>query len=532
MANYEDVCKKILSDEGPLLGSELQDHLIVRTGVTATNARQIIYRLKNEKVLLTTEPVKFVRNQVVYFLPKQSIRKKLKEVLPDHAKTIHRLYQALVEQDGFLHWSEFEKISAGVVNREQEPNKKHKSVEAIYHEMHLLGLIQIQKPYNQSDFIIAHQDWVPSLNASESNMDQRLRDLAFGKQFTEDLLHWIERMNIAGWDTTHIADDDERKGLNGFYWDAYGFSYIWGLYNSEKENPFNPSEEKKGSLIVVESVIHREMRMYDVTGFIARVSVLYGKLRAKDNFRIIPICFVRSIEEDALKLARKRGLMVISISEVFGTRIAEALKTVRNLDPRKIDAEALADILSAADESGHDGKFGSLKGYVFNFLIASIFSNLGYNSLKIGVKYGRNGNKCECDIVIPVDDHLIVCETKGYNEGITVELGKTEKEPDTVKKFFERTCRIVESETGKRVLPIFITSGNFTPEAEEYMLAKSKTKRIKELIEQRNFPKSTYLDRTELFDLFGNKQIYTEHRKVLKEFFRDHKKSKTTHTEE
>ncbi|WP_070000517.1 hypothetical protein [Cellulosilyticum sp. I15G10I2] len=525
MINYEMICTKILQDNGPLLGSELQEYLISKTGVTENNARQVIYRLKNNNSLLTTEPVKFTRNQVIYFLPKQNIRNKLREVIPDHAQTIHRVYQALIEQDGFLHWSEFVKISAGVFNSEQVKDNKHKTVEKIFNDMLRLKLVKPIRKFNHDSFVIAHEGWVPLINTNEIKLEERLRDLAFGKQFTGELLRWIERMNIAGWNSTHVAkEDDDEKGINGYYWDAYGFSYLWGLYESKNDSIFSPTEEKTGSLIVIESVLYREMRMYDVSGFIARISVLYGKLKTKNNFRIIPICFVQSIDEDALKAVRKRGIMIVSVTEVFGTKIAEALKMVRILDPRNVDAEALAGILAAADQSGHDGKFGSLKGYVFNFLIASIFSNQGYSSVKIGVKYDSNGDRCECDIVISVDDdYLIVCETKGYNEGTLIELGDTDKEADTVKKFFEKTCTIVESETGKKVLPLFITSGDFTEDALNYMSEISKRKKIIRLLQEKNFPKSIYLNRGMLMDFFSNKQIYTEHKKVLKEFFRKHK---------
>lgn len=524
MADFDEICKQILKEHGPLLGSELQHYLVDRTEVNANYARQIVHRLKKNKVILSTDPVKFVRNQVLYFLPRQNIKKKLASVLPDHAQTLNRLFLALSEQDGFLLWSEFAKISSGIINSEQNHNKK--TVEAIYNDMYKLGLVEPIRRFNHTSVVIAKEDWVPRVNATDSKMYQRIQDAIFNRQLTLDLLQWLEKMNLAGWNSSY--DDADVDGYNGFYWDAVSYSYLWGLYKTDrKESLFSPGEEKTGSLIVIESVLHREMKMYDLSGFIARVSVLYGKLKTRDNFRIIPICFVHSIDSEALLLARKRGIMIVALSDVFGTRIAEALKVVRDLDPRKVDAEALAKVLEAADASGQDGKFGSLKGYVFNFLVASIFSNYNF-SPKMGVKYDNKlGKKCECDIWISVDeDYLIVCEVKGYNEGIQVKLGETIEDSDSVKKFFERTCRLVRELSGKDVLPVFVTSGQFSPEAIEYLKQQNETKRFKRLIEERNFPNSVYYDRKALISLFGNKQYYSEHKKILKEFFRDHKKDK------
>lgn len=521
--NYAKICQDILSEQGPLLGSELQELLIDRTKVTPINARQIILRIKREKVLLTTDPVKFLRNQVLYFLPRQNIQKKLRLVLPDHAKTFDRVYQALIEQEGFLQWAEFCKIAAGVVNRDQEPNYKHKAAQKIYEEMCALGLVNPILTYNNSRFVVASEEWVPTSKPSDANMAKRLRDLAFTRQFTSNLLQWLERMNLAGWNSTKLTAEDDETGLNGFYWDAVGYCYIWGMYKTQKRGSlFAPPEEKTGSLILIESVLHRVMKKYDVAGFISRVDVVYGKLNIRDNFRIIPICFVQSIDEEALAIARKRGVMVISITEVFGAKIAEALSKVRDLDPRNVDPTALAEVLSLADNSGQDGKFGSLKGYVFNFLVASIFSNYGMKP-RLGKKYEHKGLRCECDIVISEDEYLIVCETKGYNKGKLVKLGDTENEPDTVKKFFERTCRIVEAQTGKKVLPVFITSGDFKEEAMKYLQDLSKAKKIKRILEEHNFPKDIFLDRAGLEEIFGSKQTYSEHRRIMREYFTEHK---------
>ncbi|MCL6495472.1 MAG: hypothetical protein K6T54_11930, partial [Ignavibacterium sp.] len=454
---------------------------------------------------------------------------KLKEVLPDHAKTFDRVYQAFVEQEGFLHIKEFAKICAGVVVDKQESSilsLKQKTVKRVIEEMQELQIINPIVEYGSEHFVVAKKEWVSDVKVDDNNLQKRLNDLNFTSDFTGSLLKWLERMNLAGVNSTHLYTDYGIHSFNGFYWDAVGHSYIWGLYKAVELDPFNPSSDKSPSSIVVESILHRNMRKYDVTGFIARVDVLYGRLNVKDNYRIIPICFVQNIDFDALELARRKGIMVISVSEVFGTKLADAIKTVRELDPRKIDPEALAKVLEAYDASGHDGKFGSLKGYVFNFIVASIFNNQNYSS-KIGWKYVADGEECECDVVISVDDdYLLVCEAKGNNEGNQIQLGESEDDPDTVIKFFERTCRIVQKATGKKVFPVFVTSGDFTPVAIEYMVNFEKRRTVLELLKRRNFPKGVYIDRKGLMDLFGNNQVYSEHRKILKEFFRDHKKDK------
>jgi len=56
---YKDICVNILKEKGPLLGSELRKHLIEKTEIKYDYARTIIHRLKTNKDILSSEPVKF-----------------------------------------------------------------------------------------------------------------------------------------------------------------------------------------------------------------------------------------------------------------------------------------------------------------------------------------------------------------------------------------------------------------------------------------------------------------------------------------
>lgn len=527
MAKYEEYCIEILKKHGPLLGSELNQFLVEKAGVTKNNARQIIRRLKLQDFFSSTDPVKFQHNQVLYYLPTQSLKSKLRKVLPDHAITLQRVYQSLVEEQGFLLWTEFAKISAGVVD---STKSERKTAEGIFDDLYQLGIVIEIGEMNGIPVVIADKKWVPNMDSSQQAMHKRVQDLSFNQQFTQDLLVWLEKMNFIGWNSSYLTSiDDYDTGYNGFYFDAVSYSFLWGLYRTNsRDELYEPALQKAGSPVVVESILHRETKRHDITGLINRVSNLYGRTKPSINFKIIPICFVESIQKDAYDLARARGIMVMSLRDVFGTKLAESLKAIRDIDPQNIDPEHLASILNNAIDTGQDGKFGSLKGYVFNFLIASIFSEYGHKP-RIGEKYQDpiTMKQCECDIVVEVDNNsVIVCEVKGYNSHIEVQLGDTEEDSDSVKKFFEKTCRIVGNQLGKTVIPVFITSAGFSEEAILYLKQKNESKKMKRLIEDYNFPSSIYYDRKSLMKLFGNKEKFTEHKRVIKEFFHDTKKEK------
>ncbi|HDR3493166.1 TPA: hypothetical protein QCN73_004708 [Bacillus wiedmannii] len=525
---YKNACIDILKINGPLLGSEFSKLLIEKFGVSPTNARQIILRLKKQGEFSSTDPVKFQHNQVLYYLPNQNLKSKLREILPDHAITLYRVYQALVEEQGFLFWSEFAKISAGVVDSVKSERKTAKD---IFNDLFQLGMVEKEFDFTGILVVVAKKSWVPNVEASTQAMYKRIQDLSFNQQFTKDLLAWLERINLVGWNSSYITNiEDQEKGYNGFYCDAISYCYLWGLYRTNnKDELYNPSLQKAGSPVVIESILHREVKRHDISGLINRVSNLYGPIKRDNNFKILPICFVESIEKDAYELARARGIIVMMLRDVFGTKMAESLKAIRDVDPQNVDPVALANILDNANETGQDGKFGSLKGYIFNFLIASLFSEYGHKP-RIGMKYedpNNPGKKCECDVVITIDEELLIaCEVKGYNQGTEIKLGQSQDDVDSVKKFFERTCAIIQNSTGKKVIPVFITSSGFSEDALTYLDQKNNSKKMKHLLENFNFPSSVYYDREALMKIFDNKQKFTEHKRVLKEFFSNQKKSK------
>lgn len=519
-SKYDGICTRILKKEGPLLGNEFKKKLKIDYGITDNNAGQIIYRLYKKGVFISSYPVKFKHQELLYYLPDQSIVNKLKRIMPKHAPTMHRVYQALIQEDGFLFWSEFEKISAGAI---ENSNSGREAAVNIFRKMERLGAVEKKYDFQGIPVVIANKDWYGNKFPDIYKFYNRMRDLSFTRKVTIDLLKWLERLSLAGWKSTQANKREESSIVyNDYYFDALGFTYIWGLYRTDKKDElFNPSLQKSGSPLVIESILHRQVKIYDIKGFITRIANVSGPIKNKINHKIIPICFAQSVEREAFELARARGVMIVNINEVFGSKVAESLRSLQKIDVENIKASELFEVLKRTENSGLDGKLGSLRGYVFNFLIASIFSDYNFRPL-IGKVFKDPDNperKCECDIVVIDDELVIICEVKGYGKGQKIELGETGEDEATVKRHFERSYDIVKKETGKKVLPIFITSASFTKEAEEYLNKRNSGRKTQRVLKEFNFPMKIYYNRKDLMELFGNKSRYTEHRKILKEFF-------------
>jgi len=514
---YKDICVDILNENGPLLGSELRKKLVDRCEIKDGNARAVINRLKKSGDVLSTDPVKLKHKELIYYLSYHNLKAKLKKVMPEHSETLNRVYQALVEEDGVMLWSEFAKASAGVVDTSQSTRK---STMDIFNDLQSLGIVEELKDHEHIPVVVASKDWFNRKEDLLTTINRRKQKLSFTKGLTQDLLKWLESMNLIGWESSYTRDiQDYNVGYNGFYFDAVSYTYLWGLYRTDsRDELFEPAREKAGSPVLIESILHRSTKRHDITGFISRVNNFRGPIKSEQNFKVIPICFVDNVEKDAYNLARERGILIMKLSDVFGTKLAQSLQELQEIDPEKVDPQKLSNILDNANKSGRDGDFGNLKGYVFNFLVASIFNDAGYKT-SIGLKYkDSQERRCECDIVCEDVDEIIACEVKGYDKGKEVKLGENEKEPDSVKKFFERTCSIIEKKSGKTVIPVFITSGSFSEDAKSYLDKKNNSKKMKPLL-QRNFPSHVYYDREELLNYFSKKKKFREHKQVIKEYF-------------
>lgn len=521
--HYKDVCIKILKENGPLLGSELRTLLMKKEAkITYDNARTIINRLKRNGDILSTDPVKLKHKELIYFLPFHSLKAKIKNLKPEHSTIIPRMYQAIVEEDGFLLWSEFIKISAGVVDHTQS---KRKTAEAIFIDLKNIGIVRELFICQGIPVVVASKDWFTFKGDDPMPaIKKRIQKLAFTKGLTEDLLKWLESMNLIGWSCSHVKDiQNFNEGYNGFYFDATSYTYLWGMYRTNsKDELFDPAREKAGSPVLIESILHRPAKRHDISGFIERIQNVNGPMKTDPNLKILPICFVDRAENDAYTLARERGILIMKLTDVFGTKLAQSLKELQDIDPDKVDPQKLLSILEKANDSGRDGEFGNLKGYVFNFLVASIFNDAGYRT-SIGMKYmdGQERN-CECDIVYEDPDIIIACEVKGRDQDHETPLGKDNEENDSVRKFFERTCSIMKKATGKTIIPVFITSGKFSGDALRYLTNKNDSPKM-QLKLKYNFPSQIYYDRKSLLNYFGNQRKFTEHKQVLKQYFNKEK---------
>lgn len=543
MNNNDNQIITILNENGPLLSKELIDKLSRSHGLSGATARTRIKRASDANSI-SVSPVAFRNNSRLYFLKKQSIKSKVTEIMTAIDSPESRVFNALAIEKGFLFWDEFCKITACSLN---EISAK-KSVEQVAKNLTELNIINIVNAGNINDRYITFSPEYKESYFSSADLESRKRGLNLNSSLLEELISWLERITIVGWKTGKISDRGSLLNFNNYPFDAIGFTYVLGLYRTDKKDSlYNPSIEKAGSPVLVDCIVHRATEIFDIAAFIKRIENVNGPVNQNKNpyFKILPIFFFTFIKTEARDLARKKGIILIPIKEVFDNNILKVLEKILKLPTENITLAPLEEILEimqiapSEQEDGDepqeknifDGKFNNLKGIVFNFIVAYIFFELGYGPQKIGTVYKGHledssiKETCECDLTSGTQrfNINIICEVKGYSNNRLVKIGEDREEKDSVKRFFERTHRIIQNNTDKNqmfYIPIFITSSEFEEDAKKYMNRRFG-KEIKDKINllNNNFPNKLYYGKNDLIDLSHKLESGKEIRHILKEYF-------------
>lgn len=542
MNNNSKQIVAILERSGPLLSNELINELVNIHSINENTARTRIKRASDSNAI-SISPVRFKNNSKLYFLKDQSLKSKVTEIMTALESPESHIFNALVVEKGFLFWDEFCKLTSCSM---QEIHRQ-KTVEQVFKNLTDLNVVTVVNAEDiENRYVKFSPDYLNS-SFSSSDLELRKRSLNINESILEELINWLERISIVGWNTSRISNHRDLVTFNGYPFDASGFSYILGLYRTDKkETLYNPAIEKAGSPVLIDCIVYRATKIFDIAAFIKRIENINGPINHSKvpNFKTLPIFFVTYINSDAHELAKRKGIIIIPIKEIFDNNVIKVLEKIMKVPAKDITLGSLEEILEIMNISPREenkptvektsvseGVFNNLKGVVFNFVIAHIFTQSGHGQQKIGTIYkGHLENPemteiCECDLTSMTRqfDIKIICETKVRSENNLIKLGENRDENDSVKRFFERTHRIIQNTVDKNqtfYIPIFITSSDFEQDAIDY-LDRKLGKEMKAKIDSLGtiFPEKLYYGRQDLIDLLNRLDSGKEIRRILNDYF-------------
>jgi hypothetical protein len=266
-----------------------------------------------------------------------------------------------------------------------------------------------------------------NLNDLATEAAERLRIEAVIARIT---VRRLKQQGIMAWGGSETPDDTVPYVLfNRQLFTARGFSYLAPAIRWKAGG-------KKSPCPVVVDCHRGDCSKPQVEAFIERLE--RATYRKGVQGRILGVLAARSFEQDAWKLAKSMGIMVINLRQQFGAEAVRAMEALEKIVHQLVHGSresACASFLTFDDiirGLKHNPVVADLRAVGLEALAGLILSSCGYESVTLGMSVPHNTTTREVDVHATRADELRIIECKAYHGGKAVSA-------DEVKKFFTET---------------------------------------------------------------------------------------------
>ena len=525
---HESYLVSLFKDDKLILkSSELCDKICeIYKDCTRSNARKIIEIAVKKSLIQSSKPMTFGNNQYLYYSNKAS-RDFLISKLELFGTSLSRISHVISLNDGIISYSELIKISACTTKK---TSTNVKSLEEVIDFLQRKDVLDMKKESHKGiNFLISSK----IDNEVKTQMIQNyISKMNIDVLLIKPILNFLKNINLV--DNREIvrfrnfSSLDNLPKLNDLGWDAYGYTYTTGFYESVGNN-----DPQKSTLVVLDLKISRDYTIYDLQGFYNRIQIYRNSVKNKKKIRnIIPVIFANHIEFDARISAKNLNFITLTGSDIYGENFDNLVNQLIPLYLYKFNAISYRDketiinhidsVLEFIKNAGHTISFGNMKGDLFELLMEPVINKI-YNTKDASIKRNYKFNNYQYDFIVKTDTELIVIEVKGYKKDKEIPLGyfdieKKQPQKESVKWFFDYTFDIVKKgymggcqNHGLEVKACYITTSKFTPDAIKHLtnLNRSKLK-----------PKNLHLsyDRDQLIELLKEHKLNDEI-KIINDYF-------------
>lgn len=524
MSKYYKYLAEVFSDENVYkTGNELNQMLQEKFQITSSNARKIISRANDKRIIKSSNPVTFGKGQFVYYNNEKGLNTNIvKEISKENRPPVYRLLNILEFNKGIISYYEGLKITASPLRKEKE---KSNTLNEIISMLNSLGIIE-QETSNGITYII-----LSSVKKNAKNlMYQHRSNMVIDCMFIPDIRNWLLKHNFI--DNKYIVYRNLTlltRGAehNNYIWDAYAYTNTTGYNTVLGSN--NEYDEKK-TLVVLDVVVSRTYISSDVQGFLRRIQAVRSS--AKIERKILPIVVYQEISPHAYSQLKSLGFIMLNLGSIFGENIYPIISKMKEIKEAitydySTSEEIVENVdfaLSEIEKSGQSLNLGNMKGDLFEALMFPILKLMNPNaSIEVSKVLKRkesiqNHREYEYDVVTinAQKQEIVIYELKGRNSKVEIPLGPYDKR-DTVKWFFNTTLKFAREELQKQypkfsIKGCYITTAKFTEEA---------LKILKEINTHKNVKPDThdvFYDGEKLLNLLEEKeQVHVI--KVLKKYY-------------
>lgn len=239
----------------------------------------------------------------------------------------------------------------------------------------------------------------------------------------EAVKEWARRFGFGSFNKFALRTEDALPEVSGIAWDLAAPSYIRPLVQ------FADGRAKSGFFVAdvnLNDVIPRDF----VEAFVRKHDMASAPLKVGP---IMPLLIGQGFTEEAFSLAKQKGILALTVENLFGSDVAKALKELiallcdlgarASVDPAKI--ERVVTVLTKVE-----GAAKNVRASLFEVVVGSLVKNVEGGYLKVGEKlYGMDGRDAELDVQLDrsPEDGLLVIECKSKTPGARVGIGEVKK---------------------------------------------------------------------------------------------------------
>lgn len=384
--------EKILAGRGPCLSSELAYLLVTNFGLTPVAARKRISRgsanIKKLSYIIFPHRARFVYLKSDYASDKYW--KALYSSLRRENSSYYMAINAIRSRGGMVSKNEF-----GIICGSPIRQKNHIPYESILSSLIKSEIVLETSNKDGEKYIYLKENEGSETLLIESQISKEL----ISGIMTEQSRTWLKQLGLVSYGKTKAMGDDSKNPIVGtFEWHITGPSYTHPLAKTS-------ANMKQPGFVACDLNTTPITTLDDINTFIRKMDMT-SSMKNVSNCLFVYIS--NGYTEKALYLAKSKGVMAITFSNVFGKRNTIAVEKLGDLLKNKniYDSQPSEIIKLTKELNERNGLTQNLRGRLFEFICAEIKKRIEPSSrISIGKEYITNqGDKAEADITSIRDD--------------------------------------------------------------------------------------------------------------------------------
>jgi len=517
-------------------GSDLKALLMEEFNISEANARQAVSRAAKAKVIASSYPYTFGKNQYIYLYRENYLTVFMIMAVSQKSRPpMYRLLRSMLDNGGIISHYEGMKITASPGTA---TSTKVATLDDMIKVLSSMSMVRTytdakdvkyilfkESPFNLGIGVVSGADEGPLI---QNHFNKMLMDAAL----MPDILRWLYRSNLI--DNTKIIYRNKKNPQTGavhnkLTWDAFSYTKATGInptFGAKSE------EVEKQTMVALDVVLSRKYSQEDLDGFLDRIQINLNSVSVGHR-KMLPIIFYRECDELVLNSISKLGIIAFDIGAIFGQKIYEVLQGLNELNSLLQITDnadvAVKSVLKTIRKTGQDDLLRDLKGSLFEVLMYPLLKNMfGDAAMERGKTLVTKGpkdedgkqdtEKYEYDFIIHSahPNELIFVELKGYMSNVLIPLADRDKR-NSLSWFFRRTLPFgathypMELTNGRVLKAMYITSAQFDQDGQLFIEDLNKGK-------LRSKNGMTAYDHHDLIQLLAEKEFKNEV-KIIKKFY-------------